>query len=1800
MIARWVASRSAGPAWATPWNFGAVWPAAIRRSVSQAMIVVVLGVDHHHGALGGGGGDGGDSGGLIAIGGKGANTSVGGGVQVVNLETITTQGDNARAIFAQSIGGGGGNGGSSGGVLSIGGSGGAGGDGGIVSVANLQDLATEGDNAQAIFAQSVGGGGGNGGYAYSAGLAFTIGVGGDGAEGGDGGLVLVNPTADLNELVASKITTDGIGSTGIFAQSVGGGGGNGGGAVSGSFGVGVLPSVGLSIGGSGGVGGQGSGVVANHRGSIETREDVSAGIFAQSIGGGGGNGGGAVAVAGGALVANVGISLGGSGGDGGNGGTVLVNAFGGISTHGNLSHGIVAQSVGGGGGNGGYSAAASVGTVNGQVAVGGAGGRGGFGGEVFVNTLADNPDDRIRTLGHGSTGVFAQSVGGGGGNGGFAVTAGIGGGNVGVDVGGFGGDGGIAKSVNVVNGLSIATSGVSASGIFAQSVGGGGGNGGGAYSFGLGLAALDVAVGGRAGKGGAGGAVTVTNEGVVMTGDDLSYGVFAQSVGGGGGNGGNAVAASATISPPKVPSASITVGVGGLGGDGGNGGTVRVENAGAVETAGQNTHAVMAQSVGGGGGSGGYATTAVLSVGGASKLEVTIGGTAGRGGNGGNVIVGRDEDDQAIAGTSVTTYGDGANAIHAQSIGGGGGDGGLALSLGLGENFSSQTTSLQLDVTVGGKAKDGGDGGAVDVYSDQALRTFGNDASSIFAQSIGGGGGRGGNAVSALVTFVDNNNATSREIAGVITVGGIGGDGGTGGSVKVENVNTIETGWRVTNAQGDDVLDEDGDPIVTGDGSHGILAQSIGGGGGVGGRANSINLTTGEGQSCKDGCPDAKTDFKLTVAVGGNGGKGGDAGSVMVANDGLIATQGSTASGIFAQSIGGGGGDGGNGTLGTKDLPPEEYGIDFPLISKDKTKQYTDLSVAVGGSGGSSGKGEAVSVVNRGHITTYGSNSDGIFAQSIGGGGGVGGRAAIGATGRLGIGGEGGSAGSGGEVTVENLDGGRIETTGTASFAIFAQSVGGGGGMAGNVDRLLAGGVGPIPDLNLGIGAAFSRDGGSGGNGGNVTVTSGGTLVTHGDASTVIFAQSVGGGGGIVGSLGNELVGGLNSWDTGSAGGIGSSGLVTVEHSGDIVTYGAHATGIFAQSAGGSSVLSLGGKALGARVDLAGSIATYGLGSIAILANSQATVADGNIDITLSGKTGAVIGGESDGTHSGVGVYMVGGDQNTLTTHGLLTTVGGVDAGFAFAAETGNDAVESYGTVTGSFDLSAGVNSFTNHVDAAANFGALANAGAGGTVTNFGWMSPGGAGRVMATTNDGSIVQNAEGTYGVDLDLALTPIGDESDVILAGESIDMAGVVDVTILNAGNALPGEHETFIARSGAGLTDTATQLVTPPSAVAVYSLETDIDDMWLAYGIDFAPDGLNRNQNALGEYINAFQLAGGSEPLEPIVETLFFLPGLESYAAALDRLSPEPYIDTELATVLSGVRFGRSLMECPRAENEDEDRGCVWFRGGGEKLEQSESFEQLGYDEVVFDVQGGLGGSLGENSGAVIGFAYGHSQIDSQDIASSTGHRFHAGVGLNHTNNGATLSVAALGGAALYDVERHMDFLDPAVTAEGDQTLYYGGGQIRLAQSAKLGALRFEPLFEAWGGYFHHGSVSESGAGPVDLDIDSGGDAFAAIRPALTLAAEFTSGDGGMFRPFVTGGFTYFVTGDEVSLTATMQGEENAVPGFTVSGALEEYYIDAAAGFDMQAPSGAALRLEGSAQYAEQYLSYGGNAKLVAPF
>ncbi len=1087
-----------------------------------------------------------------SYGGNGGSGGSGAPVTVTSNGNIQTDGDLSYGIFAESRGGNGGGGGwAASSTYSKGGAGGSGGGGGEVDVLGNGSIETASASSPGILALSEAGDGGGGGDAGA-----IYGEGGTGGVGGSGGRVHVDN--------GSRIDTGGASADGISAQSLGGAGGSGG------TGGGVVGKGGGALGS-----GPGGPVVVENSGDIGTSGTDSRGIFAQSVGGFTGSAGG-----GGGLV-----GWGGSGNSAGDGQSVTVLNSGAITTEDSGSTSIFAQSVGGGGG----SASGS----GGLVSLGGAGSAGGSGGDVAVTNSA-----RLETSGDDALGILAQSIGGGGGSGGSS--GGL------FSIGGSGDSTGDGGTVTVVNTGAITTAGDGSGSIFAESVGGGGGVSGGRGKSGDGIF---VSIGGDAGAGGDGGTVMVSNSGRLETSGIDSSAVLAQSIGGGGGSGGGAYDVGL----------GFTYAQGGDSAPGGQGGQVSVDSGDtSIITAGALSHGIHALSVGGGGGSGGN----VLNLTGGIQFSMSygVGGRGGGGGDGGLVDL--------TSGSQVTTEGEHAHGLYAQSVGGGGGSGGNAVSWSATIGVVDQFPAISAAINLGGTGGDGGRSGAVAVDSTGDVLTSGFRSYGILAQSVGGGGGDGGNSMAGTIAV----NSLTVSMA----VGGAAGGAGNGDSVS------LNSGGKTT---------------TEGDFSYGILAQSVGGGGGAGGNSTTLMADIGIMLSWKDLLP--SPDITLGVSVGGDSGSGGGGGSVVVDNAGYIDTMGEFSHGIVAQSVGGGGGAGGDSTsvlvqLSTNPTDYLEF-LDFMRVQSN---------IVLGGSGGAGGDGDAAGVQNSGDIVTEGNFATGILAQSIGGGGGANGSVTadtydlLNMTGSdMVLRGNSGGSGDGDAVTVENSA--NITTQGGFAHGIVAQSVGGGGGFAGisedaGVSTLSfgAGAGGVFAENTYGFGVGFAGSAGGSGAAGAVNVTHTGSILTLGDGSHGILAQS--------------------------AAGSGLAGPVTVTVGSEVIARGADCDGIHAQSVGGGGRGDIavnilggtiqGGSGTGAGVNLDGGAANTLSNSGSISALSGTAILGGIGDDRID-NYGTVIGGVNLGGGSNVfnnnltgrldsGTLIDLGEGNTFTNAGVLSPGG--------------------------------------------------------------------------------------------------------------------------------------------------------------------------------------------------------------------------------------------------------------------------------------------------------------------------------------------------------------------------------------------------------------------------------------------------------------------------------------------------------------------------------------------------------------
>ena len=1646
-------------------------------------------------------------------------------------------------VYAASLGGAGGAGGNGYDAFLVdyqNGNGGGGGTAGTVTVSLYPGVSItmqrpSGGSAPGILALSAGGAGGASG---SGGENGTAGA------GGSGGSVIVT----LN----GAVTTAGDDSPALIAESVGGIGAPGG---SSSFGI-------ASYGGTGANGGNGGSVtVAGQSGSFTTAGTNSDAIQALSIGGGGGSGGDA------AISAS---SVGGSGGLAASGATVTVTNAATLSTSGDRSAGILAQSIGGGGGVGGNATGAS------PLTIGGTAGGGGNGAEVdMANSGA------VTTSGKHSPGLMLQSIGGGGGKGGAAYDYAAGSGiTVAIALGGSGGAGGTGGTIGLpmgqilTNSATIQTFGSDSDGILAQSIGGGGGAGGTsaatALSFGYAEVpnlTLSEAHGGPGGGGGDAGTVTIINGGAIGTSGPGSRGILAQSIGAGGGRGGDASATSYAAGADV--NLTVNLSMGGSGGGAGSGGAVSVtNNNGLVVTTGGDADGVLAQSIGGSGGAGGGSDGSGKSnpIAGAADSDsvslttnLTLGGSGGYGGSGGSVNVGN-------AG-GVLTLGDGASGITAHSVGGGGGRAGGAAG-----NAGSATFSAT--VNVGGSGGSGGSGGAVTVGNSGAILTFGNDATGIVAQSIGGGGGVGGKAGSSLtsskstgdggngpgagstlgslitggaasngseggLTSLANNllgnsdtsgNPLSRlgslsssagsesdddessdvSITAKVSIGGAGGGAGSGGAVTVSNGGSIAT---------------------TGKLSDGVLAQSIGGGGGKGGAANSTSVSV--------------SDSKITgtLGVGGANGSNGSGGAVTVSNGpgSRITTVGSIGIGVLAQSIGGGGGTGG--------------------LSGATTGLLSKTTVSIGGSRGATGDGGVVTVTNAGQITTMSHNSPAIVAQSISGGGGLvrvlandldtaGGAVPDNGANNFAFGlsingNSGNSSSTGSTVTITNT--GSIATAGRNAHGIVAQSIGGGGG-------LVLGG-----QLNT---SQFFQ-GGPSGNGGQVTIPSSGRIATGGAGAIGILAQSIGGGGVFAGDTAAAPAGSYTTISgTGPRGpntGSGGSVSITVNSGESVQTAGANAPAIVAQSIGGGGgflVASTNGVASGytgtlsggggdstgyggtVGVTVNGTVSASGAGSAGIFAqsagqgygkqdNSKHTITGGN-PITINVDSGGTVTGGTTvngDNNSAPAIWVDGGGSQSTNTANLITINAGATVTNTSAANGSNpDATAIYGTngyttvttggtVIGAIDVGNNTGGGSNGDVLVGSTGTLRTTRVrlgGGTLTNAGTLDIGGRGMVGSTRVEGNFVQTSTGRLLVDADFRNAA----ADQLQVTGNASLAGTVVVNALS----LRSQPVTVAVAGGTLTYDPG--LTVSSSLLLGYAVRSQGSTIQLQPQARFAAaaTGFNGTEQSLGQSLQrSFDM--GDSAFDTQWLSLAGINDGPTYRAALDSLSGQSLGGIVVGRYEASRNVSRNLDGCSAFVGSSAVpilADCVQFRSEGSGTDRVTAGDTLGFGTAAVTLRLSAQKEFLPDWFVAGSIGYEFGRVNGEGALSGTDKAVVAGVAVKRQQGPLLLSAAADFGYGWYNTSRIIEVGPGSSVATGRLGAQQAGVHLQVAYQVPLDRFYVSPYLAFDAVYVRTNSYSENGASPFALSERVADNWFVTGSPGVEVGTRFGLSNGSAIR------------------------------------------------------------------------------------
>ena len=616
----------------------------------------------------------------------------------------------------------------------------------------------------------------------------------------------------------------------------------------------------------------------------------------------------------------------------------------------------------------------------------------------------------------------------------------------------------------------------------------------------------------------------------------------------------------------------------------------------------------------------------------------------------------------------------------------------------------------------------------------------------------------------------------------------------------------------------------------------------------------------------------------------------------------------------------------------------------------------------------------------------------------------------------------GAQSGGASDVDVTNQAAGSIQTSGNNSAAIMALSVGAGYGSGSvtvdNAGTLLTTGANAPVIVGLSrvfqvSGVAVSADAAP------VSITNSGSVVSSGVGSSGIIAVSQSS----VGASGNVSVsndGGsvfITDTSTTSASGIALSSLAagTLSNSGNLnltnisgsvvtsntgtdpailgettsasgnsgsITFDNTGGYVSSKSSGGAVVLlssALAGNSGDITVTSASSIISQAVGSTALSLTSTGQTTSTSGDISLTN------GGLIQGGASGTAIAIFGGLNNLVINNGSLSSAGELaiiqTSGTVFdtviTATSGNDAIQNLNgaRIVGSVNLGAGLNSFLNGTGSLFAPGNEVFLGAGNTLTNNGFFSPGGTSTVMSTFSGintvvpsggpgvtlitGNFIQGSTGQLVMDV-LFTRGAGnqDYADFVQITGTANLLGYVTLNPAS-GAGKPGQYSIPMLSAAGGMsfdpsnpltvfptfasgTPSTTIVFTPSLSIVVtnntdslnynllYEPSPNQNTLYLNYSVDYSPSslGMTPNQRGYANQVNNIQTQGVSD-YQPVADALLNISDPNEYRRALDSLTGEGIAATQQATFGLRSQFfdallkdSTNLLDCPRFLTKDQ--------------------------------------------------------------------------------------------------------------------------------------------------------------------------------------------------------------------------------------------------------------------------------------
>ncbi len=445
------------------------------------------------------------------------------------------------------------------------------------------------------------------------------------------------------------------------------------------------------------------------------------------------------------------------------------------------------------------------------------------------------------------------------------------------------------------------------------------------------------------------------------------------------------------------------------------------------------------------------------------------------------------------------------------------------------------------------------------------------------------------------------------------------------------------------------------------------------------------------------------------------------------------------------------------------------------------------------------------------------------------------------------------------------------------------------------------------------------------------------------------------------------------------------------------------------------------------------------------------------------------------------------------------------------------------------------------------------------SLSNSGTTSPGNS--IGTITIPGAFTQAATGNLIIEVNDA-----GNTDLLAVTGAATLDGTLTLSPLPG--IYSGNEFYTIITSGGGVAGTFSQLAGPPGVnyLALYLANSVLIDLNFSGAILPVPiDNLKGNAKAVADYLFCFNLFPDDPDLLPILRQLVSLSPKE-FVEELDQLSPAqfgalPLVVLQNSHLISDlfVTSNERAYWCDETECTGDTH--VWIAPVGQWQGQNSIGQQLGFNSRTFGTAIGASHLFSNYLNLTGGLGYTYTDLGWKENGGN-GHwnSLYLCPSLGFVTKTWFANILAQGAVNFYNTERTIRFTGLSRNATSSHHSYDilgrvdGGYRFKWGDRRKSYRIYTMPTVRLSYLNIFENSYTESGAGAINLDVDSHYSAFLQPEILIKNSLEFTPGDL-CIAPYTEIGYIANIPLTSANYTSRFHKQTLCKPNFTVVGLNE---------------------------------------------